>query len=48
MPILKIGKNKLKDWAVPKEYANRIQKRTINIIDCGYSDISQIDWGYIR
>ncbi len=48
MPNPRDGRERLRDWAVPSKFEERLTRRTVKLIDCGYSQISTIDWGYIR
>jgi DNA repair photolyase len=47
MPISKARGTKSLDWAVHSQFNNRLQSKTVDKIDCGYSMISKINWGYI-
>ncbi|MEI7907968.1 MAG: hypothetical protein WCI84_11490, partial [Bacteroidota bacterium] len=47
MPIPKVPKIKLSDWAIPSKMSTRLKWTTIKKIDCGYSQISKLNWGYI-
>ncbi|MFA5833907.1 MAG: radical SAM protein [Bacteroidota bacterium] len=47
MPISKIKNVKLQDWAIPSKLSTRIKPAAVSKIDCGYSQISKVNWGYI-
>lgn len=47
MPIPKRGNAKLQDWAIPSKMSERIKPASVSQIDCGYSQISKVNWGYI-
>jgi hypothetical protein len=48
MPIPKTRGVKVLDWSVVKKISERLTLQDVPIIDCGYSVISKINWGYIK
>ncbi len=48
MPLQKQGKAKLMDWSAVSKTDERLVISDRAIIDCGYSSISSINWGYIQ
>ena len=47
MPKPKVGRGKKENWSVPSQMNNRLAMKDVDIIDCGYSMISKVNWGYI-
>jgi len=47
MPKPKKGRRKPPNWAVA-DFKKRLKRKDMEMINCGYSDISNIDWGYIK
>jgi len=47
MPKPKKGRRKPPNWAVAG-FKKRLKRKDMEMINCGYSDISKIDWGYIK
>jgi DNA repair photolyase len=41
------GKGKFPDWSVASKISERLTDTNMNVIDCGYSAISKLNWGYI-
>lgn len=48
MPIPKVGREKKKNWAAMSKISQRLQMKDVEMIDCGYSTMSKINWGYIK
>jgi DNA repair photolyase len=48
MPIPKTRGITVSDWSVVSKMSQRLTLQNMSIIHCGYSDISKIDWGYIK
>ncbi|MBA4316766.1 MAG: hypothetical protein C0412_00040 [Flavobacterium sp.] len=46
MPIPKTGKRKPPDWAI-RDFGSRLIETNLEVINCGYSTINRLDWGYI-
>jgi DNA repair photolyase len=47
LPTPKVGRAKVPDWAAPSKMSTRLQPTSVHKIDCGYSEISKVNWGYI-
>lgn len=48
MPIFKNSKGKNHDWTVRPNNVERLIKKDVQTINCGYTEISEIDWNYIK
>ncbi len=48
MPIKKQGRKKLEDWSRLSKTADRLVLTDMPAINCGYSLISNVNWGYIK
>lgn len=48
MPKPKQGNEKLLDWSAITKINDRLVLTDINTIDCGYSNISKLNWNYIK
>lgn len=48
MPVFKGSNGKNQDWTVHSDDVIRLTNEQIRKINCGYSDISSIDWNYIK
>jgi hypothetical protein len=46
MPKEGDGRKRPPNWAT-KSYTERIERKSMKIINCGYSLVNDINWGYI-
>jgi len=47
-PIFKNSNGKSQDWTVRLKDIERLNNLNVQMINCGYTDISGIDWNYIK